>query len=64
MATWTAISPFSISSLNKSKSQATGNSNFQQLENLPILDIYKFTLPNGTPDCQNDPAYDRDQVFI
>ena len=40
------------------------NSYFQQLENLPILDMYKFTLPNGTPDCQNDPAYDRDQVHI
>ena len=35
---------------------------FQQLESLPILDLYKYTLPKGTPDCENDPAYDRDQV--
>ena len=35
---------------------------FQQLESLPILDLYKYTLPEGTQNCENDPAYDRDQV--
>ena len=41
----------------------TNRSFFQQLESLPILDLYKYTLPEGTQDCENDPAYDRDQVY-
>ena len=35
----------------------------QQVENLPITDFYKYTVPAGTQDCEKDPVYDRDQVF-
>ena len=35
----------------------------QQVENLPINDFYKYTVPAGTQDCEKDPVYDRDQVF-
>ena len=33
------------------------------MENLPITDFYKYTVPAGTQDCEQDPVYDRDQVF-
>ena len=51
-----------LPSLKDPKPTFANGSYFQQLESLPILDFYKYTVPDGTPDCENDPAYDRDQV--
>ena len=35
---------------------------FQQLENIPITGVFVYTVPESTPDCENDPNYDLDQV--
>ena len=33
-----------------------------QMENLPLEGIFKYTAAEGTDDCEDDPAYNRDEV--